>query len=529
MTADDLTVEDATQVLSRLTPGAEIELGAAAMGVLGRLERAGYVARASDPERDRRALADRKAELAALGPRGDAARIAVLRREILAISEALATSDGAARVRTGEGAGPYRGAITFEGAYVLTQSGRALLSNLGPRAARAPRLTLSDFDAQLAALDEILGARARRATDLVTRIAPKTAPALPLHALRSAMLGLASLPHPNGPLGDAFVVLYTAIRQTHASVPCTPAQDASIAEALLLHYVDLRPAYDPTLASALVAMRDDIARRYCAGRTEDALDATLLLAAVPASDRQPRIDRAAAFASAMARVSVPTPLSLALLATAGGPALESVELVTRADRHVLSRSADPLEALTTAVLATMQITHPLEAQLARIDALHAYLMRTGPGMMVAAALLALLDGDPAGLLDDLRLAARQVTEQRLAPGGVEATALGVKLLLHSALLARGAEGDPEEKLALALRALPALAAFELGAQGLGTMSATLPLLATTVTAFHRPMLEAAVLYEQHSRPMHSDYVFGGGWSGSTAHRGSYGHRSFGWG
>src|SRR5262249_23128020 len=159
--------------------------------------------------------------------------------------------------------------------------------------------------------------------------------------------------------------------------------------------------------------------------------------------------------AAMMRERVPTPLSLALLATVSGDGRHLVDPVRGAYAVLGPMTRDPMEALTVAVLTAIQRTYAIDAQLARIQALHRYLTRLAPtGMMVAAALLALLDGDEAGLLDDLRLASKAVSDQRLAPGGTEATSLAVKLLVGSALLARGSEGDPEESIALALRALP---------------------------------------------------------------------------
>jgi hypothetical protein len=297
---------------------------------------------------------------------------------------------------------------------------------------------------------------------------------------------------------------------------------------MLLHHASTSVAYESGVPAAIVRWRDDLLTRYCAGRPEDALDAMLLLAAVQGAERETRVARAARFAGEMAQQGAPTPLSLALLVTAGGESAPSPESVALAYRAMGALTSDPLEALTVAAFAAIQSNVSIESQLARIRTLHRYLARIAPtGMLTAAALLALLDGDEGGVLDDLRLASKAVQERRLVPGGAEATSLAVKLLLHSALLARGNEGDPEESAALALRALPSVAAFELASQGLGTLSATLPLLAGSVVAFHRPMLDAAVLYEDHSRPMHSDYVFGGGWAGGGSH--PHRHRSFGWG
>lgn len=530
----DLHALDVATLLGRLSPGATLTLSPGEHVLLERLVRAGLVARAADRGASRAAMDAKKDALARAS---DPAEVTRLRLEILELSESLASADGAASVQASTGDGPYRAGGGSEASYALTQAGRALLSNLGPRAERAPTLPLSEFGRQLAALERLFGARARRAAEMTARVQARAAGSIPLHALRSAMLGLATLPEPGDALADAFFVLFTAIRQVYVARPCTPAQDASAAESLILHAGRASAAYAADAAPTFVLARDAIGVRFCEGRSEDALDAMLLLAAFPTGQHEARIERAARFATEMAQRGARTPLSVALLVTAGDEGSARVSGIADAYDALRTTTADPIEALTAAALVGAQDARAVPAQLERVRALHAYLSRIAPeGMLVGAALLGLLDGEPAGLLDDLRLAGKHVQEQRLAPGGAEATSLALKMLLHSALLARGTEGDPEESLALALRALPDVAVLDVGTQGLGAMSATLPLLTSSVVTFHRPMLDAAVVYEQHSRPMHSDYVFGGGgvWrtggSSSTYHHASHrSHRSFGWG
>ncbi|MFO0680693.1 MAG: hypothetical protein U0234_01520 [Sandaracinus sp.] len=545
---ETITAIEAAGLLARLTPGASLALGPAEHALLGQLASLGLVARAPDTSEKRAALEAKRAELAALGAAYDPARVRLLRTEILDLSESLVVSDGAAQISYTVDAGPYRGsaggARTVEHWYP-TQRGRALASNLAPRAARVPDLPLGIFEQELAALDGLFRARAARASALVRHLQPKVGGTLPDHALRSAMLGLASLPPTVEMLGDAFLVLFTAIRQIPARQACSPAQDASAAETLLLNAGDVGVAYHPSSAPGLVDYRDRLATQYCEGRSEDALDATLMLAAMPPEARDAHIARAARFATAMSETGIRTTLSLALLATVGGEGAALVAPTTWAYRAMAPASGDPLEVLAAALLAAVQSTHAVDAQTQRIADIHRYLARLAPnGMLVASAMLALLDGEVPGLLDDLRLAGRQIVEQGLCPGGAEATSLALKMLVHTALLARGQEGDAEERLALAVRTLPSIAALDLGHRGLGTAAATLPLLASTLVAFHRPVLDAAVLYRDFQMPMHSDSVFSGGWgSGSVYGSGGWGggthrhhtsyshshHRSFGWG
>ena len=147
--------------------------------------------------------------------------------------------------------------------------------------------------------------------------------------------------------------------------------------------------------------------------------------------------------------------------------------------------------------------------------------------MVASAMLTLIEGATNGLLDDLRLASAEVQRYQLAVGGAEAMMHAIKLLVQSSLLAHGTEADPEESIALVARALPAATGL-----GLAGASSALPMVLSAVTTFHRPMLDAAVVYETAYQPTHSDYVFGGGWgtgSHSHHHHHHHHHRSVGWG
>ncbi len=539
----EITVAAASSLLGRLAPGASLSIGASERELLARLAAAGLVAMAPDPREKQAALDQKRTELAALGPAPDPALARRLRTEILDLSEALVVSDGAARVVVTHDAGPYRGPEAGAEAserWALTQRGRALTTNLAPRAARAPDLPLPAFERELAALERLFAERAERASALVQRALPRLGGTLPVHALRSAMIGIAALPQPVEPLADAFVVLFTALRQVTSRFPTTEAQDAAGAEALLLHTGDVAVAYHAAAAPGFVDERDRLAAQYCEGRTEDALDAVVMLAAIPPELREAHVARAARFATEMGRAGTPVMLSLALLGTVGGEGSALVEPTTWAHRAMARATADPFELILSALLAAIQSTHAIDDQTRRIAGLHGYLTRIAPtGMLAAAAMLALLDGEVPGLLDDLRLASTQVVGRGLSAGGAEATSLALKMLVHTALLARGAEGDAEERLTLAVRMLPNIAALDLGHRGLGTAAATLPLLASALVTFHRPMLDAAVIYRDFQMPMHSDHVFSGGWgSGAVYGRGAWGggthrhhttHRSFGWG
>jgi hypothetical protein len=130
---------------------------------------------------------------------------------------------------------------------------------------------------------------------------------------------------------------------------------------------------------------------------------------------------------------------------------------------------------------------------------------------VPAALLALLPVEAAEALDLLRTASTELQKHKLGGGGAESLTLATKLLLQTATLARGQEGDPEERAALVR--FDALATAQLGLAGLVSQ---VPLTLTALTAFHRPVLEATLYFQQQHQPTHSPYAFGSG-------------RSSGWG
>ncbi|MCZ7681296.1 MAG: hypothetical protein M5U28_21915 [Sandaracinaceae bacterium] len=135
---------DAGWLLSAIARGGVVELPAGKDELLEALGSAGLVRTAPDPGPERAQLAQLRGELARIaaaraGGGADpalAGRERGLRSAIVEMSERLAESEGATEIRRVSGA-PYRGGAALGGQrWQLTQRGRRLLSDLGPRSMR---------------------------------------------------------------------------------------------------------------------------------------------------------------------------------------------------------------------------------------------------------------------------------------------------------------------------------------------------------------------------------------------------------
>ncbi len=502
---------EAGTLLTRLARGGEVDLGPGEEGTLESLVREGLVALAPDVSVQFAELEAARRELATLSAPGAqrtpplVERERALRGRALELVEITSRAQGAAVVR-GAGMGPYRaGGGTLS--YVVTYQARSLLSDLAPRLGRAGRMSLVDFRAHMTALREVFTLRARRAQALAALMRGSASPATAAvsdGAVRAAAIGLAARSEPERELAATWAVLVQALTQADVADGSgdewTPDQESAAAEGMILATRDLSTL---TTAAANEAHRQrlDLFRRYTSGVAEDALDAAMIL--VGATDA---IADAAALATAAGQYGTPLPLSAALVLRAS-PAVDRAGLVAqiRARFANLQEGTDERERTYAAVLLCLAGQDPA-ALVDRARDLRAYLARFSPtGMLVPASLLALLPIDLAETLDLLRMVSAELQKHRFGAAGAESLSLSIKLLLATALLARGDEGDPEERAGF-LR-FDALAASQLGLAGLVSQ---VPLSFTALTAFHRPALDASSFHERVYQPTHSAYVFGSG-------------------
>ena len=83
---------------------------------------------------------------------------------------------------------------------------------------------------------------------------------------------------------------------------------------------------------------------------------------------------------------------------------------------------------------------------------------------------------------------------RLGIDNGEITGHAIKLLLLSAILAEGEDGDPEEKLALGLRL-----ARNVSTVDTASIAALVPILAGAAAAYGTTMLDAAAIWDDYMR------------------------------
>lgn len=503
---------EAGSLLLRLARGGDVALGPHELELLRVLVYEGLLNAAPDVSAELAELMELRVLLAASPPPAQDKAIA-LRARALELVEIVSGAQGAARVAEGA-VGPYRAGGGARH-YVLSFRARSLLSDLAPRLGRVGHMTLEELEAHLRAVREVFAHRAQRALELDGLLrGPAAELSVSEGARRSAAVGLSVRNEPARMLVATWSMLVKALLELDKNdgtgrSEWTPDQESAAAEGVILATRDLRQL--SARSAALVhEQRLALLGRYTQGNAEDALDATMILAAMGDV-----LTEAAELARAAQSYGTPLPLSAALIARAS-PSPDAAGLVAqlRARLQRLGEGADEHERTYAAALLTLGGADPA-ALVDRARDVRAYLGRfSATGTLVPAALLALLPVELPELLDLLRMVSAELQKQRIGAGGAESLSLSIKLLLATALLARGDEGDPEERVGL-LR-FDTLAASQLGVAGLVSQ---VPLSFSALTAFHRPTLDAVLFYQEAFQPTHSPYVFGTG----------SGYRSSGWG
>jgi hypothetical protein len=490
-------------VLSQLAGGGRAELAADAIEALRYAVSQGLAAPTSADPGAAAALARLRGELAiARGTPDEAA----LRSEILALSDRLAESSGGVEIVSGLG-GTYRGGGDSLGSFHLTHAGRALLGDLGPRAERARGMRHDEFVPALVVLRSQIQARAARAGVIRNVLGERE----PVGAMRLAALGVAAR-------GEEPTAIAQRLAETiamTASSALTPAERWSAAESALLAAGRIEDG--PDVVRQLVPLRDRLLAQFSYGRTEDALDAAVLLLPWPEPEQRAAIARAAELSTHFreaAYAGLPLSLALVLERARPGAELSAARLVAQfaalapAPRGTPDQPL-PDDAVAAATLLSLADADP-EHLAQRTRTLLHYVSRFAPTpLWSAAAALALLEGEVDAIVDDLRLTSAATQRYLGASTGAEAIGLAIKLLLLVASLGLGADGDPEEVVALRPRIAPSVR--RLGLAGLATsLPSGLPLGA----AFHAPLLTAHDV-ALAAAPMHDSYVFGssGGWGG----------------
>lgn len=505
-------------ILGKLTASGHAELSPEEADALPALVQRGLAARATDDGDGREELGRLRARLTQARAEGRTAEEGELREAILTLSDRMAEASGGVTLRVLDHGGAYRGGSRGLGSYHLTHSGRALLGDLGPRAPRLPGMTLGAFEAAMGQLAARLDERATRARDIVLQLKHPYS----VGAARLAALGVSARA---SSVGHLALYLGQAFGET-GGTPMPEAERWSAAESALLAVGALE--HSRPIVLDLTKLRQTLATQYTQGRSEEALDAAVLLLPWPEAERAAAIQRCTTLALNFRGATQATlPLSSALLIerTRVLDELVGARLVSMY-RGLRAHGVAEAEAVTTAALLSLS-DGDAGWLVSRADALQSYLGRFSPTpLWSAAGALALLSADVPEILDDLRLASAATQRVLLATSGAEAIGLAIKLLLVVAALGAGAEGDPEESLVL--RPVMAPSANNLGMAGLAT---SLPMILAATATFHRPLLTAHDV-ALSAAPMHSSYVYGssGYYSGSSSGWGGWssgGGRSWG--
>jgi hypothetical protein len=507
-------------ILGKLTASGSAELSPEEANALSVVVQAGLATRASDDGDGREELARLRARLTHARTAGRKAEEGELREAILTLSDRLAEASGGVALRALDDGGAYRGGGRDLGSHHLTHKGRSLLGDLGPRALRLPGLSLGEFEDAVGQLKIRLDERATRARDIVLQLKHPAS----VGAARLAALGISAR---NAPLDHLALYLQQAFGES-GTVLLRDEERWSAAESALLVVGALE--HSRPIMLDLLKLRQSFVTQYTQGRSEEALDAAVLLLPWPEAERAAAIQRCTTLAlNFRAATEATLPLSSALLIerTRVLDELLGARLVSMY-RGLRAHGAAESEAVTTAALLSLS-DGDASWLVSRADALQSYLGRFSPTpLWSAAGALALLTADVPEILDDLRLASAATQRVLLATSGAEAVGLAVKLLLVVAALGHGSEGDPEESLVL--RPAMAPSANNLGMAALAT---SLPMILAATATFHRPLLTAHDV-ALSAAPMHSSYVYGssGYYGGSSSSSGwggwgSSGGRSWG--
>jgi hypothetical protein len=495
-----MRVTEAAAMLSDIARGGSVELPAAEL--LSALLEGGFVHEAPDREAERARMAELQAALRAAT--GDEERRR-LRGEVLALSEQLAMAEGGARVTMMDGSSPYRdGGGARERRIALGLRGRRLLSDLEPRAARAEALSVEEFEAEMELLRTTIEARGERAAGLAKRLV--TISRVPREAAwRSAALGLSACREDDDTIVRVALAVHEAL--TPRGAPWTPEQVVSATECVCLVAPSLRDVDPDSWCSALLDERDRLLPSVTG--SEQALDAAVVLAAMPVAVRAAQLEAAQALVEETARLGQAVPLPSALLCVATGVAARAGFARELVERRLAGGDVDARQGIEALAIG-MATGADAGAVAERILAHRTHIARFAKNAsLTGAALLAWLDAPLAETLDDLRLAAAVVQTHRLGIDAGETSANAVKLLLLTALLAEGDEGDAEEKLGFGARLHERLRGV-----GTSTVAATVPLLVGATSAFVQPMLDAASIWDAYRRTTqgythyHSHHYYG---------------------
>jgi hypothetical protein len=346
----------------------------------------------SDRARDElRELQEKRAGLRMLAASANDAEIAQLERDAAAVD---------ARIREVRSsllaakAGPRKWTLTFRG--------RDLLGEITSRRDRLAGVTIATFRAEMDRLRTTTAIVTAKAARILAIIAPKALALDEIHC-RSAAVGLALDPRTAEDLAQRWLNAVSGLD------PAIAAQDRGpVAEHLVLSQNDVPAAFVALVRQLRVDCKDDA----------DAVDCATLAWSVPADKRDDQH-------------------KLAVRAGVTGQPLAPYWLIREtmpADFDALVLAVGAVAGTTDGARIAAAFLHlsgvDREVAIARYRTTLSWLSGlSDQGIPVLAGMLGLVNAEPAGVLDDLRLVCAEISKAKLAVDGAENLGLGVKLLL----------------------------------------------------------------------------------------------------
>jgi hypothetical protein len=370
----------------------------------------------------------------------------------------------------------------------VTYKGRELMVTMEPRLGRVGGKELPEFIKEIEAIKGHFERRATRARKILKHISPKVKDVEEIH-LRLAAVGLAGRSGSTDEVADQFVGAHRGI--VHKRLDSKEPAYVSLAETLVLNAKDGKHLNQLVeKANYLIDRKWD--RSF--SKMDEVRATAILLSCRGSSDRLVPETKRIAKDECRNTPSAGAFLACASLREGAGDVMMEYR---RIRDKVAAGSKDVGQAVTAAALmaaAGLDTEGVLERWTEAVSSLEAF---DGAAMDLPAAMIAILPVNVAEALDNIRLASSSIYAHKLSLGGVENLSLGVKMLMHSSVLAvspdtvpSGVEATPS---VLALAGVPAAAVL--------TVSAGL-------LAFHALSLHELAVRDVRFHPVHSHYVYG---------------------
>jgi hypothetical protein len=388
----------------------------------------------------------------------------------------------------------------------LTFKGREALETIGARLPAAADMDWDELGRRVERLKAALASEAAQAAAILKQISGELPPAQQ-HLLRSAAVGLASVPGDPAANAQLFRDLFKQLKNTFLDDQYAAAGAEMAIAGAAGGKGDARKLASETGEYASQLWRDQGLDR------EEYRSMPVLLMAMPPGERDAALE-----AARSDRQRLLCALGPALLHT-GSPGLQQLKErqnyfsmwlnVLREDKM----PPPPDAVVAAALLATAAgDRQAIETRFRQAEEFMVGLFEET--MHTPSAVIALWPAGVAESLDNIRLASSEILRNRLSLGGVENFSLGMKLLSNNAQTAAleppGAAPEwmrpPSEapSYAVAVAAATAAAAATAGAVLLAT-----PLLARApFTLFHSITVQQAAVRQVTFHPVHSHYLYG---------------------